>query len=216
MVNERSQTIWIARHGNRHDFVHPEWFNTAQRRYDPPLSVDGFIQAQELGRRLQAENIQHLFVSPFLRTIQTAHEVNQFLNLPMKLEAGLGEWHNSEWMSESPETSPQEFLAAEYAGINWNYQSAIHPQYPETKTDVLRRTAITINQLVQEFEEDILIVGHGVSMFGVTKALVEDIPQDKVPLCSLTKVVRQGDRWSLEFYADTSHLSQTETRVRLN
>jgi broad specificity phosphatase PhoE len=216
MVNETSQTIWIARHGNRHDFVHPEWFTTAPRRYDPPLSVDGFIQAQELGQRLQAENIQHLFVSPFLRTIQTAHEVSQFLNLPMKLEAGLGEWHNSEWMSEPPETSPQEFLAAEYAEINWNYQSVIHPQYPETKTDVNRRTAVTVKQLVQKFEEDILIIGHGASVFGVTKALVEDIPNDKIPLCSLTKVVRHRDRWNLEFYADTSHLSQTETKVRLN
>ncbi|HEY9813715.1 MAG TPA: histidine phosphatase family protein, partial [Candidatus Sericytochromatia bacterium] len=23
------QTVWIARHGNRLDFVNPEWFNTA-------------------------------------------------------------------------------------------------------------------------------------------------------------------------------------------
>ncbi|MGK7892391.1 MAG: histidine phosphatase family protein, partial [Xenococcus sp. (in: cyanobacteria)] len=35
------QTVWIARHGNRLDFVNPEWFNTATRRYDPPLSEDG-------------------------------------------------------------------------------------------------------------------------------------------------------------------------------
>ncbi|NEO28838.1 MAG: histidine phosphatase family protein, partial [Kamptonema sp. SIO4C4] len=48
-----TQTIWIARHGNRFDFVYPEWFNTAPRRYDPPLSEDGVIQAQELGQRLQ-------------------------------------------------------------------------------------------------------------------------------------------------------------------
>ena len=87
------QTVWIARHGNRLDFVKPEWFNTAKRRYDPPLSEDGFIQAKQLGKCLQKENISHIFASPFLRTIQTASEVAKILDLPIKLEAGIGEWH---------------------------------------------------------------------------------------------------------------------------
>lgn len=210
------QTVWIARHGNRLDFIHPEWFNTATRRYDPPLSDDGFIQAAELGQRLKSENIKHLFVSPFLRTIQTAHEVAQFINLPMKLEAGLGEWHNSQWMTESPEIHSQELLATAYPTINWSYQSQIYPQYPETKADVNRRTAATVKQLLSKYDEDILIVGHGASVFGVTQGLVADIPDAKIALCSLTKVVRDADNWNLEFFADTSHLSQTESQVRLN
>jgi broad specificity phosphatase PhoE len=210
------QTVWIARHGNRLDFVNPEWFNTATRRYDPPLSDDGFIQAAELGQRLKSENIKHLFVSPFLRTIQTAHEVAQVINLPMKLEAGLSEWHNSEWMTESPEIHPQELLATTYPTINWSYQSQIYPQYPETKADVNQRTAATVKQLLSKYDEDILIVGHGASVFGVTQGLVADIPDSKIALCSLTKVVRDADNWNLEFFADTSHLSQTESQVRLN
>jgi hypothetical protein len=40
-----TQIVWIARHGNRLDFVNPEWFNTAERPYDPPLSEDGIEQA---------------------------------------------------------------------------------------------------------------------------------------------------------------------------
>ncbi|MEN9870986.1 MAG: hypothetical protein RLZZ171_1974 [Cyanobacteriota bacterium] len=210
------QTVWIARHGNRLDFVNPEWFNTATRRYDPPLSDDGFIQAAELGQRLKSENIKHLFVSPFLRTIQTAHEVAQVINLPMKLEAGLSEWHNSEWMTESPEIHPQELLATAYPTINWSYQSQIYPQYPETKANVNQRTAATVKQLLSKYDEDILIVGHGASVFGVTQGLVADIPDSKIALCSLTKVVRDADNWNLEFFADTSHLSQTESQVRLN
>jgi broad specificity phosphatase PhoE len=210
------QTVWIARHGDRLDFVNPEWFNTATRRYDPPLSDNGFIQAVELGQRLKSEKIQHLFVSPFLRTIQTANEVAQIINLPIKLEAGLGEWHNSEWMTESPEIHPQELLATEYLAIDWSYQSQIDPIYPETKADVNRRTAATVKQLLSQYNEDILIVGHGASVFGVTQGLVANIPEAKVALCSLTKVVRDGDNWNLEFYADTSHLSQTESQVRLN
>ncbi|MEL6580199.1 MAG: histidine phosphatase family protein [Cyanobacteria bacterium J06621_12] len=210
------QTVWIARHGNRLDFVNPEWFNTAERRYDPPLSDDGFIQAAELGQRLKSEKIKHIFASPFLRTIQTANEVAQVLNLPIKLEAGLGEWHNSEWMTESPEIHPQEFLAQKYPLIDSGYQSFLLPQYPETEADVNERTAATVQQLVSQYQEDILIVGHGASVFGATQGLVADTPTFKVPLCSLTKVVQTGKNWNLEFYADTAHLSQTESQVRLN
>ncbi len=210
------QTVWIARHGNRLDFVNPEWFNTAARRYDPPLSADGFVQAAELGHRLKSANISHIFASPFLRTIQTASKIAQILKLPIKLEAGLGEWHNSKWMSELPELHPHEFLAAEYPAIDWSYQSQIHPRYPETKDDVNRRTATTIKQLVSEYSEDILIVGHGASVHGATYGLVPDTEYFKVALCSLTKVVRDGNKWNLDYYADTSHLSQTETEVRLN
>ncbi|MDJ0591759.1 MAG: histidine phosphatase family protein [Pleurocapsa sp. MO_226.B13] len=210
------QTVWIARHGNRLDFVNPEWFDTAVRRYDPPLSADGFVQAAELGQRLKTANISQIFASPFLRTIQTANEIAQILNLPIKLEAGLGEWHNPDWMSQTPETHPQEFLAERYPRIDWSYQSYLTPNYPETKADVNRRTGKTIQKLVFNFPEDILIVGHGASVHGATYGLVPEAPDFKVALCCLTKVVKNRDRWDLEFHGDTSHLSQTESEIRLN
>ncbi len=212
-----SQTVWIARHGNRLDFVNPEWFNTAVRRYDPPLSEDGFMQAAELGQRLKSENISHILASPFLRTIQTANEVAKVLKLPIKLEAGLGEWHNAEWMSESPEIQTQDFLTEAYPLIDWSYKSCVFPQYPESKAEVNRRTAATVEQLLAQFSSDILIVGHGASVFGATKSFVPDIPDFKVSLCSLTKVVRDQDHnWGLELCANTTHLSQTEAQIRLN
>ena len=216
IIQIMSQTVWIARHGNRLDFVNPEWFNTARRRYDPPLAEDGFVQAVELGQRLKQENIGHIFASPFLRTIQTASEIAQILDLPIKLESGLGEWRNAEWMTEVPEIHPQDVLTEKYPAIDWNYSSYLIPNYPETKKELNQRTAITIQKLVAEYSEDILIVGHGASVYGATLGLIDDIPEDKVALCSLTKIIRDDDRFKLEFYADTSHLSHTETTIRLN
>jgi broad specificity phosphatase PhoE len=216
-----TQTVWIARHGNRLDFVSPEWFNTAERRYDPPLSEDGIIQAQELAARLKSENIAHIFVSPFLRTIQTANEVALVLNLPIKLEAGLCEWLNPDWMDETPETHSQGWLASRYPLIDWSYQSLVKPQYPETEAQLYRRTAKTVQILVQKLTEDILaedilIVGHGGSVLGTTRGLIKGNPTFKVPLCSLTKIVNLDYTWNLELTADTSHLSQTEKQVKLN
>ena len=210
------QTVWIARHGNRLDFVNPEWFNTARRRYDPPLSEDGFIQAQELGHRLKNKNISHIISSPFLRTIQTANEVAEVLDLPIKLEAGLSEWFNPDWMDSHPEIHPQEFLAQEYPRIDWSYKSLVTPSYPETQAKITRRTKQAATQLMRQFSEDILLVGHGASVLGITRGLVKGNPSFRVPLCSLTKVVCFAGDGELTLQTDTSHLSQTENTVRLN
>ena len=210
------QTVWIARHGNRLDFVNPEWFKTAKRRYDPPLSDDGIIQAQELGNRLKSEKIAHIFSSPFLRTIQTANQVAQILDLPIKLEAGLSEWLNPNWMSETPQTHPQEFLAQQYSRIDWNYRSRVLPKYPETEISVRERTRKTVRRLVKEFSEDILLVGHGASVVGTTAGLVGENTTVNASLCCLVKLVRYPQDWQLELNGDTSHLSQSETKVRFN
>ena len=75
----------------------------------------------------------------------------------------------------------------------------------------------TIKKIVAEFSENILIVGHGASVFGVTQGLYPHTPDFKVALCCLTKVVRNSNNsWHLDFYGDTSHLSQTESQIRLN
>ena len=211
-----SQIVWVARHGNRLDFVNPEWFNTAQRPYDPPLSDDGVVQAQQLGQRLKSENITHIFSSPFLRTVQTAAQVAQALDLPIKLEAGLSEWLNPEWMKQKPEILSLQALAQKYPRIDRHYSSRVVPQYPESNETVMGRTAQTVRQLVEEFSEDILLVGHGASVLGTTVGLVKGNPIVNASLCCLVKLVRHSEQWEMELNGDTSHLSQSEKVIRFH
>lgn len=133
-----NQIVWIARHANRLDFVNPDWFLTAERRYDPPLSDDGMEQAQQLAKRLQKEKISHIFTSPFLRTIQTANAVAEVLDLPIKLETGLSEWLNPAWMTEEPERLSVPALAELFPRIDVSYTPHIAAQYPETHEKVRR------------------------------------------------------------------------------
>ena len=211
-----SQIVWVARHGNRLDFVNPEWFNTAQRPYDPPLSDDGVVQAQQLGQRLKSENITHIFSSPFLRTVQTAAQVAQALDLPIKLEAGLSEWLNPEWMKQKPEILSLQALAQKYPRIDRHYSSRVVPQYPESNETVMGRTAQTVRQFVEEFSEDILLVGHGASVLGTTVGLVKGNPIVNASLCCLVKLVRHSEQWEMELNGDTSHLSQSEKVIRFH
>jgi broad specificity phosphatase PhoE len=202
----KSQTIWIARHGNRFDFVEPEWFNTALRRYDPPLSKDGLIQAQQLAHRLKHETIEHIFVSPFLRAIQTAYPIAKNLNLPLKIEQGLSEWLNQDWMTEMPETEPQEDLAQNYPLIDWSYQSLVIPSYPETEIAMMKRTNKTIQALIRNYAENILLVGHKVSVMGCASGLLSANITINAPLGCLVKIVQDHDQWVLKLNGDTSHL----------
>lgn len=212
-----SQIVWIARHANRLDFVNPDWFLTAERRYDPPLSDDGFVQAQQLAKRLKRDNIAHIFASPFLRTVQTANAVAEVLNLPIKLETGLSEWLNPAWMTEEPERLSTPALAELFPRIDIGYTSRIAAKYPETHEKVRERSGQTARCLATEFfPEDILLVAHGASVLGGAMGLVGEIAKTEVKasLCSLVKVVREDPKWLLELKGDTSHLTHIEEVIR--
>ncbi|MBW4560486.1 MAG: histidine phosphatase family protein [Mojavia pulchra JT2-VF2] len=212
-----SQIIWIARHANRLDFVNPDWFLTAERRYDPPISDDGVVQAQQLAKRLQREKIAHIFASPFLRTVQTANAVAEVLDLPIKLETGLSEWLNPAWMTEEPERLSTPALAELFPRIDLSYTPRIAAKYPETQEQVRERSGQTARCLAAEFyPENILLVGHGASVLGAAMGLVGEIAKTEVKasLCSLVKVVLQESEWLLELKGDTSHLNQIEEVIR--
>ncbi|KJH73656.1 phosphoglycerate mutase [Aliterella atlantica CENA595] len=213
-----SQTIWIARHANRLDFVNPDWFNTAERRYDPPLSDDGLVQASQLAQRLKQEKITAIFASPFLRTVQTANQVAEVLDLPINLESGLSEWLNPEWMSENPERMAIAELISLFPRIDPSYTSRVQAEYPETEATALGRSGETARKLAAEFKEEILLVGHGASVLGATLGLVGEMARTEVKasLCCLIKVVRQNPNWVLELNGDTSHLSEVEEIIRFN
>lgn len=203
-----SQIVWIARHGNRLDFVHPEWFDTAKHPFDPPLSDDGIIQAQQLANRLKGEGINHIFASPFLRTVQTAHIVAETLDLPLKLDWGLGEWLNVEWMPTMPQTKSIEHLVKLFPRIDQSYPIG-SPRYPESEISCLNRSGHTAQRLANEFNTNILLVGHAMSVIGATLGLFSGIDQYEIrpKLCSLVKLVKHQQKWELELNCDTSHLS---------
>ncbi|NJL89315.1 MAG: histidine phosphatase family protein [Coleofasciculaceae cyanobacterium SM2_1_6] len=211
-----SKTIWIARHANRLDFVHPEWFLTAELPYDPPLSEDGLYQAGQLAQRLSQEPIAHIFASPFLRTIQTAHQVAEALALPLKLESGLSEWLNPEWMPDMPDRHSLADLQAQFPRIDPSYVSRVVPEFPETGEIALSRAGQTARLLAEEFSGDLLLVGHGASVMGATTGILGTPVQVNASLCCLIKLVQRQQHWSIELNGDTSHLTHRESVIQFH
>lgn len=205
--------IWFARHGNRLDFVQPDWFATADRRYDPPLCPDGHLQAKELGDRLALEKIDHIFVSPFLRTLQTAHYAATCLNLPLKIEAGLGEWHNPDWMTEPPKTHPPELCLQDFPLIDRQYHSQLLPEYPESFEQVKGRSVQIIRRLTHQFTGNLLIVSHkNVILFSLGELCQSEI-NSAVDVCALYGLEKIGDRWQWILKNDSSFLSNAGIKV---
>ncbi|KAL1190917.1 hypothetical protein V5N11_025657 [Cardamine amara subsp. amara] len=72
------QNILMMRHGDRIDTIEPLWLRTAARPWDPPLVHDGMVRAFQTGQRIRSQiqfPIHRVFVSPFIRCIQTASQV---------------------------------------------------------------------------------------------------------------------------------------------
>ncbi len=194
------QTIWIARHGNRLDFVNPEWIKTAKRFYDSPLSEDGIVQAQILGQYLKGKGIAHIFASPFRRTLETAHYIAELLDLSVKVESGLSEFLFPLWMPSIAQQFSISELAMNFPRIDLSYTSRVTAKYPEiTWQQLTERASKTVKSLAVEFPETMLMVGHEASIVGAIQGLVGSKAKVNASiLCCLFQLVKSDSQWCIE------------------
>lgn len=78
MATQENQNVIVMRHGDRLDNFEELWVMKAERPWDPPLHQDGKIRAFCTGQKIRSSidfPIHRVFVSPFLRCVQTAAEV---------------------------------------------------------------------------------------------------------------------------------------------
>jgi broad specificity phosphatase PhoE len=216
VIARMTQVIWLTRHGNRQDFVDPAWVDTAERPFDPGLSLDGIEQAKKMALRLQGEAIKYVFASPYLRTVQTAHYVADLLDLTLYLEPGLGEWLNPNWFPEEPRRLSMRLLTDLFPRIDPKYTPVCIPEYPETVDQALERAGETVRRLSQAYVGTSLMVGHGASVTGGAIGLVPDLGPTECALCSLFKAIRHDSVWKMELCGDVSHLGHSEAAFRFN
>jgi len=212
-----SQAVWIARHGERIDFVDPDWTQTGGDPYDPHLSPNGMQQAKDVARRLKDEGISHIFSSPFLRTLQTANEVAELLDLPIYVEPGAGEMLSADWYPDGdPRVWSLDDRRKQFSRIDLSYEPHGVSTFPEDWEIIKRRGAATMRAIVEKFSGNLFVVGHGASVSSLAWGLVEGYPQFTGKTCSLVKVTRDGEKWNLELGGDTSHLSYVEGQTRFH
>ncbi|MGH9340104.1 MAG: histidine phosphatase family protein, partial [Acidobacteriota bacterium] len=201
------------------------WAGTAERPYDPPLAQEGAVQASELGRRLAAEKIDHIFSSPFLRCVETVNEVAERLDFPIKLEWGLCEWLNPNWFPSRPETLPFGELASRFPRIDRGYTSRVTTHFPESAEDTFERVGKSARRLAGEYPGNLLLVGHGATVQGAVIGLMQQSFEEiessgftlsQITYCCLFKLINQGVGWHMELNGDTSHLTVCDGGIRFH
>ncbi|KAL6124532.1 hypothetical protein ACLB2K_077044 [Fragaria x ananassa] len=72
------QNVVVMRHGDRIDNFEPRWIKNAARPWDPPLVEEGHVRAFCTGAKLRSDlgfPVHRVFVSPFIRCVETAVQV---------------------------------------------------------------------------------------------------------------------------------------------
>ncbi|KAM1262722.1 hypothetical protein ACFX13_028486 [Malus domestica] len=72
------QNVVVMRHGDRIDNFEPLWTSQSPRPWDPPLIEEGKLRAFCTGTKLRSDlgfPIHRVFVSPFVRCVETAVQV---------------------------------------------------------------------------------------------------------------------------------------------
>jgi broad specificity phosphatase PhoE len=205
------QIIWLLRHAERLDEVDPTWAKTASRPFDPPISEKGVKQAQQTAKYLKEKNfrIDRIISSPFLRCMQTAHEISLFFNKPICIEPGVCEWLKGSWFTAVPTfdyTHPSE---AHHYTIDSEYQAFCRElHYPESFDQMMRRYQTTIEHLANQYSQNqILIVTHGYGVQFMVECLCPTAePIYRMPYACLSKLVRVGTNWISAKIASDAHL----------
>ncbi len=210
------RTIWLARHGARQDSMYPGWRHTAERPDDTPLAKEGHQQARETGQFLRQQGgVDVIYTSPFLRAVETAGNVAEILDVPIRIEPGLCEVLNPDWFQTKPECLSPADLAERYPWIELHYVPRVHPTYPEyeARGDVNERCRKTVHALLEDTWERSLWVGHGASVGGVAWALTGHTEHVCCQLCGLTGWKGTPNHWQ-PIYSGVDHLSITEDTLK--
>jgi broad specificity phosphatase PhoE len=200
-----ARRIFLARHGNRRDFVDPTWLDAAEEPYDPPLSADGVEQARRLGVRLRDEGVANIVASPFLRTIQTAHHANETLKVPIFIEPGFGEFLHAETFDRLPRLRGLAELRIDYPMLGEGYVAACALRYPESTAQLVERAQRALESLLDKLPGTLLVVSHAASVCAM--ALLDPAVKNlECPLCALFCLDHDGSRWTLSLDGDVSHV----------
>lgn len=147
--------LFFVRHGQT------EWnaIRRMQGQWNSDLNDTGRAQAAVNGSLLAQLDIEAIFASPLDRTRQTAHIINQRLNLPIVYDDRIMEWDCGDWSghlyADIAQKWPDEWAA--WQADRFAYRGPNCENYP----DMIARTAPFLDELRGHPANNVAIVSHG-------------------------------------------------------
>ena len=141
--------LLIVRHGKT------EWnkLNMAQGRNDIPLNEDGILEAQELVKHINLENVDYCITSPLKRARQTA-EILCTDKIPITYDTRLVE--RSFGLLEGTH------IDKDFIKKQWDYKLNTNEYNIETIKECLARAGAFLNYINDYcYDDNVLVVSHG-------------------------------------------------------
>lgn len=210
--------LYFVRHGMREDFENPAWRETAANPHDTPLSAAGLRQAEDIAEALRGEGISHVFSSPFLRALETAHPLAAGLGLPLRIEPGLSEWLNPDWFTAPPRWMPVDEAATRFPQVDTGYVAAVQPEFPEPSEteDVFDRVGRTLNLLLDRYPEgNAAFFAHGASLAQGIAGLIGGLEGVDLRTAAITRVAI-ADGHARLIASGGGHLREEDSQVRFH
>jgi broad specificity phosphatase PhoE len=148
--------IYILRHEER----------TKDASFFSPLTKQGHKNAQNLVNTLKKLNINKIYCSPYIRTLQTIYPYSYKYNIPINIDYGLVEiLHESIIPAKSYDVELPDYMA-DYFNVNKSYYPLITNkdlEYPENDEKLLKRTKKIFKHIIdtnKHTHNNILVITH--------------------------------------------------------
>ncbi|KIK43558.1 hypothetical protein CY34DRAFT_81584 [Suillus luteus UH-Slu-Lm8-n1] len=227
------ETIYIARHGFRLNWINTNWKSPTGLPRDPPLAAYGEAQAQELAAYFLAipeeKRPTIILSSPYYRCLQTSQPTSRALEVPIYVEHGLSEWYSpvAPGSGLHPRPSAAAVMQSYFSEIDPSWSSIWYPtRRGEDVGELHERVNGVLDLLVTEIEKrfgvkhkNILLVSHAATVIVLCRALLAqpDLPL-RVGCCSISELSRKSDSsgvlgaWEAKALASGSHLKEGASR----
>ncbi|OAX42374.1 PGAM-domain-containing protein [Rhizopogon vinicolor AM-OR11-026] len=227
------ETIYIARHGFRLNWIDTKWKSPTGLPRDPPLAAYGETQAQELAAYFLAlpeeQRPTAIFSSPYYRCLQTSKPTSQALQVPIYVEHGISEWYSpvAPGTGLHPRPSSAAALQTYFSEIDPSWSSIWYPsRRGEDVQGLQERAKGFLDLLIPEIEtrfsdkhKNILLVSHAATIIVLSQGLLAqpDLPL-RVGCCSISEFSRNSgalgvlEGWDAKALASGSHLKEGASR----
>jgi probable phosphoglycerate mutase len=200
----------LARHGASADAIEGEPFEMLEGRGNPPLSPLGERQAELLAGRLASARFSRLYVTPLVRTQQTAAPLARATGLePVVVadlvEVSLGQWSDGEYRLRVARGDPT--VGRVHRQERWDLIPGAEAK--EVFTERIHRGMRAVALQTGPDRAAVCVV-HGGVIAEVLHQLLGCMPFAFVHVenASITRVVRLADgRWRVRCFNDTAHLA---------
>ena len=183
--------IYILRHEDR----------TQDCSFFSPLTKKGLEKSINLIDSLEKCNINIIYSSPFIRTLQTVYPYAKDKDIKINLEYGLSEIHHEDLIPKKAYGMYLPEYIAELFNYNSEYKTLMKPTeitFPEKEINVERRTKRILRSIVNKYmntDANILIVTHQIVCLCLLKIVNPDI-QNYDKGC-LTKII-DNSGWNIK------------------